>query len=194
MKTPKTAYLIFLSLLLFVIALTAVMVTTSPVKIVESIGSHNSYAVIFLIALIGGISSLTSASFYASVITLALAGLNIFLLALVSSVALTIGDCLFFYLGYSGKHLVSEKWTNKLKKVSAWLHSKPPALVSFLIFGYTGFTPLSMDVVTGSLGLIGFSIKRLIAPLFFGHLVFITLICLAARYGWKVFNLQGIFG
>jgi hypothetical protein len=60
----------------------------SPAEIVEVIGVKNGYVLMFLVAALGGLSTLSSASFVAIVVTLSLGGLDPILLAVFDSLNL----------------------------------------------------------------------------------------------------------
>jgi len=179
---------IFTLVLLFLLFWITLVFMVSPEKIVETIGAANGYLAAFALALVIGVSSFTSVSFYAAIITFALGGLNIFLLALLGGLGMALGDSFFYYLGFRGKQAIPEKWEKRAEKISVWICKKPPALIGVFIFIYVSFTPFSVDVLTAFLGLIGFSYKKIILPLLLGHIVFITLISFLAKQGFSIVN------
>jgi|GEM_PF-308295 len=100
----KTAFGLFVAILL---AWTVLLWTVGPEQMVSYIGVQNGYLIGFFLATFGGMSTLSSASYFATIITLAAGGLNPYLLAVVAGFGLLIGDSLFFYLGKSGRTAIT---------------------------------------------------------------------------------------
>ena len=84
---------------LFVLALLTVWVTLlfwfGPSATVDYLGAENTYLIIFLLAISGGLSSLTAGPFYATLGTFAAGGADPILLGVVAGASITVGDSLF---------------------------------------------------------------------------------------------------
>jgi hypothetical protein len=147
-----------------------------PDTIVESLGVRNALLLLFIVGALGGVSTLTATLFYTKLFTLALAGINPFVLGVVGGFAITIGDSLFFYLGHSGRSL----FRGKLKKWSEYISNHfidkcSPRSIFLFTFAYTGLTPLPNDVLTVTLGLAGIKYSRVIGAILLGN-IFLTIL------------------
>lgn len=176
--------IIFISILLFVVTWIILMYFLGPQVIVDTIGVRNGYAIMFLIALLGGVSVFTSTSYMAVLITFAGGGLNPFVLGVLAGAGLAFGDALFFYLGMHGKNIVSRhlkigKW---LAYLTEWIKKQSGWVVPFLIFFYTGFTPFPSDVLSVSLAVAGYPFKKFLLFAFLGSVNFATIIALLAYF------------
>ena len=182
MKNRK-AYLTFFLVLSFILAWSALLIFVGPREIVEFIGVENGYLVAFLVAAFGGLSSVSSASFYATLVTLAAGGLDPLLLGLIAGTGITIGDCLFFYLGHTGGHLITGRLRHFFEYLSRWLQKGPKWFVPVIVFVYAGFTPLPNDILTISLAMAKIHWQRIILPLWAGNIILVILIAEAVRHG-----------
>lgn len=106
---------IFTILLVIILFWSYIFYFYTPEELVSKIGVTNGYIFLFLSAALGGVSTLTSSSFYTTVFTLVSGGLNPFLVGLVGGVGVTIGDCIFYYLGYKGKKVTSKKFNERIE-------------------------------------------------------------------------------
>ncbi len=179
----KKTYLTFIFVLVFIIAWSLLLYFVSPREIVDYIGIENGYAVAFLVAACGGFSSLTSTSIYATIITLAAGGLDPLLLGMFAGTGVTIGDCLFYYMGYKGGSIISGSLKVFFETLSAWLQKGPSWFVPVIVFVYAGFTPLPNDILTISLAVAKIRWRRIILPLWAGNMVLVIIIAESVRHG-----------
>lgn len=186
-QKSKTAG-IFLILLLIVLFWTIIFYFYSPEEIVYQIGINNGYLVLFLSAALGGVSTITASSFYATVFTFTSGGLNPLLVGLIGGAGITIGDSFFYYLGYRGRNIVSKKLNSYLEKISNWLNESEKWRVQLFIFIYSGFTPFPNDLMTIPLGLNMYTYKNIFLPLLIGNICAVTLFALGAYYIPRLFS------
>jgi len=145
------------------------------------IGVENGYLVMFFIAFFGGLSTFTSVTYFATVITLAAAGLNPVGLAFASSAGVTIGDAIFYYIGYYGLREVATGRVGRFVVfVTRWLEKKPRAGIFMFIYSYAAFTPLPNDVLAILLGAMRQPIWLVLPALVLGNA---TLTYLTANLG-----------
>lgn len=187
MKRKTRNYLIFFGILAVVIAWTAFVIYVGPQTVVDYIGVTNSYVVAFIFASLGGLSSLTSTSYFTIIITLAAGGVNPLYLGLVAGVGVTIGDIIFYYFGSRGREVLSRKWKDRVDIFSDWLNKKPKWFVPSFIYVYTGFFPLPHDVLTISISLTGYPLKKVILPLILGNITISILISYLSSIGIQYF-------
>lgn len=168
----------FWTLLLFVGIWVAIICFVSPREIVEAIGIKTGYLLLFLTALLG-ISGFASAPFYTVLFTLSASGeLDIFWVLLVASPARTVGDLLFFSLGYQGHSIIRRDTPigGKLRTFSDWLYGKPYWVVLVFSYIYTSIAPLPKDFLMLGLGLGRIKFKDLIIVALLGNATFISLV------------------
>ncbi|MBN2198199.1 hypothetical protein JW698_03390 [Candidatus Wolfebacteria bacterium] len=149
-------------------------------KIIEKIGVNNIYIIVFLTAFLGGASSFSSTSYFFFLITLAINGLNPFLLGLIGGTGLTLSDPLFFYFGIHGRSFVSQnkKIKNLIVYLTEWIKKKPKWVIPVFIFLYSGFTLLPSDILSFSLALLHYPFKKFIFFIFLANVNFAILISL----------------
>jgi len=171
---------------LVVVILFTVLYFVDPMEIVNAVGVRNSYLVLFLLALIGGTSSLTSSSYYIAIVSFALGGLNPFGMALVAGVALFLGDSLFYIFGSWGRHKLSGSVLRKVNHFSEWLNKKPKWLIQLVIYVYTGFSPFPGDLLMLSLAFSNIPFRRYIVPGLLGNVTLVLLLAHLALFGISV--------
>lgn len=187
----KRSYIVVTSLLLFIIAWSALLLYISPTEIVEYIGADNSLIVAFLVSTFGGLSSLTSGSYYAMLTTLSTGGTDPVLLGVCAGVGLTISDSLIYYLGTRGHDILAGDWRERADKLSQWINNQHEHVVQLFAYVYTGLTPMPNDLLTGSLGLAEYSYRRLLPALLLGN---ITLSIIIAEFAVRSNIIEIIFG
>ena len=160
---------------------TAIFTRINIHELVQAIGVRNGYLLALGVALLGGVSTFTTASFFTTIGVLSIGGLNPFFLGLVTAPALLLGDYIFYYLGTRGRTAVSAKNLVKIKKVEAWFETKPAWFRPVGIYMYTAFTPLPADILMIALALIGYKFKRALVSILLGHITIVTWLGYLAR-------------
>lgn len=191
MKRNRQTYLVVAAIVLFLIGWSVLLLYISPQEIVDQLGADNSLLVAFLVSTFGGLSSFTSASYYAMLTTFSSGGVDTILLGISAGTGLTISDSLVYYLGTRGHDILSENLQKKADKLSAWINEQHEHIVQIFAYVYTGLTPLPNDLLTGSLGLAEYSYRRLLPALLLGN---ITLSILIAEFAARVPFMEAIFG
>ena len=163
--------LIILSIVSFIVIWTLLMKTLPPEKIINIIGIKNGYLIVFLVALLGGLTSFTGVSYYLIIITLTSGGLNPILLGIIGGTGGLISDGVFFFLGSKFGESITNDKRSKINKISKWLHEKPKWVVPVIVFFYLGLTPLPNDLITLSLGTLKYKFKQIAIPIWFGNIV-----------------------
>ena len=184
----RNHYIFFFTILL-VFVWSLFLYFIGPAEIIDKIGVHNSYLIAFLLALFGGVSSITVVPYLAVLATFAAGGLNIFLLTLISAPALTVGDAIFFYLGSRGRKFLNHRGDieKKLEKITRWVSTHPKWVVPLFVFVYSGFTPFPVDILSVALALTGYPFKRFLIPVFAGNVASVFLIALMSLRGGELF-------
>lgn len=183
----KKRLLIFLVTLILIASLIFLLILYGPEEIIKKMGVKNSYIVIFLIAIFGGVSAFTATFFFATLATFYTGGLNIFLLIILGSVGLTIGDSVFYYVGKKGYEF--SKGTNHSKKIESLerkLKRMSPKWIFTFIFLYAAISPFPKDILCFVLGFGRYPYIKSMTPMLLGNSVFNTLFLLLISLGFNI--------
>jgi membrane protein YqaA with SNARE-associated domain len=171
---------IFLSILGFIILWSLLMVMVGPDAIVDRVGVNNGYILVFLAASVGGASTVSSASFYATIFTLASGGLNPLALGIIAGIGVTIGDSLFFYFGKKGRDIAPERFQDRIDQLTDWLKERKDAQIQAFALTYAGFVPLPNEILTISVSLSGYPYRKIIGPILLGNIILMSIIAYLA--------------
>jgi len=188
-KEPKYSikkYAPFIVTLLVLVGIGILLSFMRPSEIVETIGVRNSYWVIFVVAVLGGVSSFTSTSFYATAVTFVAGGSHPLLIGIISGLGMSVGDSIFYFLGSRGRKAFLEQYKEKINIATKWLEGKARWVVSLLIFIYMGFTPLPGDILMVSLAVLDYSYKKIIPFVIIGNITLITILGYLSYYGVRL--------
>ncbi|MEX0918871.1 MAG: hypothetical protein WDZ85_02800 [Candidatus Paceibacterota bacterium] len=168
-------YRLLIIILLFLALWSVLMWSIGPETIVEYIGIKNTYLVVFILAVIGGLSAVTGISFFATVATFAAGGSHPLALGLIGGLGIFLSDLIFFLIAQYGTLVFNEK----LSPLSIWLAKKkrawPEWLIPFFVYFYLGFTPLPNDLLMMALALAKVPLRRLWLPILAGSLTIVTI-------------------
>lgn len=172
------------TVIIFLIGWSSFLYFVGPTFLINAIGVQNGYILGFIVAAVGGVSTITSVSFYSLVTALAAGGLNPFLLGLVMGTGVTIGDTIFFYLGKTGRHSLPDQVQHHVDQGLEWAYNRPKGTVHLLIFLWAAFMPLPNDLITVPSGVSRFKPHEIMPFILAGNIVFTTLLALVVRYGF----------
>lgn len=105
-------------IVLFIVSWSILLFYHPPGEIVERLGVRNVYIFVFLLAMIGGVSTFTSTTFYTALITISLGGVNSAWVAFLASIGLTFGDLVFYYLGTKGRQCIKGKYAGEVLRLT----------------------------------------------------------------------------
>ncbi len=178
-------YLLALSPFIFFIVVSIFLyIYITPEKLVSYVGAENAYLLMFVIAFIGGLTTLNGVPYFSILIVLASGGLNPVLLGLCSAFGVMLGDSTSYYVGYKGGTIVSPRiqWLSTTIRKVMDEHQKAFQLFCFL---YGSVSPFSNDFISLSAGLARYPFFKMMIPLSLGNLVFsLTLAHLASNYDY----------
>jgi len=160
LKQYKTVY----GALLVLVGVSILLYNYPPDTIVSWVGVENSYLATFMIAAIGGLSSITSSVFYAAVATFSSGGANPWLLGLIGGIGIALGDSIIFGLFSYGLKDVTPKWEDRIEAVRQYIDDYPRSVVYLGLFLVLGLSPIPNDIVMFALVLLGFQYLK-IAPI-----------------------------
>lgn len=171
---------VFVSVVLFLITLNVLFYFVGAEQIVAYIGIHNTYLVVFAVAAIGGLSTVTGTVLYTSIATFAAGGSSPFLLGIAGGIGIMISDSIFFYLAKRGRESVPEKWNGWISKLEGYVQKYPRWIVLLGVYLYLAFSPLPNDILMVALVMTGFRYREIIIPLIPGS---ITIALITAYFG-----------
>jgi hypothetical protein len=174
-KRTTKKYGIFALLILFLIAWMVLLAFIEPEEIVGRIGVENTYIIVFLAAVFGGLSTLTGTSFFLLIATFADGGSNPLLLGLSGGAGIFISDSLFFLIARHGAEILRTKAKRFSETLVRFMRRAPPWGVYGGVYVYLGFTPLPNDLLMIALALFGMSYRKLIPVLLAGSITIATL-------------------
>lgn len=177
----------FIGVFLILLIVGVTLYFISPEKIVAQLGVSNSLLVAFLVSLLGGVSTLTSASFFAVIGALAVGGVDPVYLAAAAAPGLFIGDIAFYYFGLRLRDVLEENYQRQMTWLSSAINNRHHGLVTMVIFLYTGFSPFPGDILMVALASARYPFKKVIFPLLAGNFALAWVIAYAAITGTKLF-------
>jgi membrane protein YqaA with SNARE-associated domain len=154
---------------------------SSPEELISFIGVKNAYALIFILAFLGGMTTFSGIPYHLVLITLATGGLNPLLLGLSTAAGVMLGDSTSYYVGYQGSVIIP----GALQKILMMIRNfglNHPKILPLFFFLYGSLSPFSNDFIVVSMGLSRYPYWRVMVPLGLGNLVFnISLAYLATQ-------------
>jgi membrane protein YqaA with SNARE-associated domain len=170
-------------IVLFIVSWSILVYYYSPEEIVGWFGVHNIYIFVFLLAMIGGVSTFTSTTFYTTLITIALGGVNTIWVAIFASIGLTFGDMLFYYLGTKSKQCIKGRYASYVLSLTKRIENIGDRIIMLLIFLYS-LTPLPSDIIAIALAIVEFPYQKMIVPLLVGNFTLIVILVELSKYGY----------
>jgi membrane protein YqaA with SNARE-associated domain len=187
MKSYTKKVILFTILAILLASLIISLFFFNPEELINKIGVTNAYLFLFIISFFGGFSAGGSFSFIAVLTTLAVGGLNPWLLGITAGIALVIGDLIMFSIALKGRHLIRGKAKEKIDKFSKWVDKKAHAFIPFIAYLYIGLTPFPNDLMVISLAAIDYPVKKAYLPILLGDLTFAILVAFLASIGITLF-------
>jgi hypothetical protein len=187
-KFKKTKnIIIFLGVLFVLILINFFIYFLGPEKIVDFIGVENTYFIVFAIATIGGLSTLTGTVLFSTIIAFVAGGVNPFLLGTIGGMGIFISDTIFYTLALYGRKSAPQNWEYRIEKIEKWMKKYPSWLILTIVYIYISFTPLPNDILMIILVLGGYSYKKIATVLLMGSL---TIAMITAYIGnvWFLFS------
>ncbi len=154
-----------------------------PESIIGFVGVQNAYLFMFVLALLGGLTTFSGIPYHMVLVALAVGGLNPLLLGLSTAVGVMLGDSTSYYLGSQGRLLLSPRMQSVLGTLSR-VQQNYPRLLPVFFFLYGCIVPFSNDVITIPAGLLGYPFWRVMLTLGLGNLVFNISLAFVAAYAY----------
>lgn len=159
---------------LFLAAWATLLSFVSPDTIVDRVGVHNTYLIIFLLSVFGGLSTITGTSLFFTIATFASGGADPWLLGLAGGLGIFISDSLFFIVANHEVRVFTESENRAITWLAKKMEKLPPWSVYTGSFVYMGFTPLPNDLLMIALALTKHSYEQLAPVILVGSLTIAT--------------------
>lgn len=173
MKDTKRNYTL-LGILSFIVIVNILFLVFNPREIVEYIKVENSYLIVFIVAAIGGLSTLTGAALFVTIATFAAGGAEPLLLGLFGGIGIFISDSIFFHIAFYGRKAIPLSWENRIEKIKNWIEKHSERKVLTAAYLYMGFTPFPNDILMIALVIGGYSYKKIIGVVLAGSITAAT--------------------
>ena len=183
LSTSFKKYKAFLFIIPFV-GFSVLFYTLSPETIIEYLGVENAYLFIGVLAFLGGVTTFSGIPYHVVLVSLALGGLDPFILGGVTAFAVMAGDATSYYLGTQSRALLSKRMNEWLESLKT-LYTNYPRLLPAVFFGYGCLIPFSNDVITIPMGMLGYPFWKVIIPLGLGNLIFNTTLAFLAIHAYE---------
>jgi membrane protein YqaA with SNARE-associated domain len=156
--------------IVFILTCSVIFYYSSPEEMINFIGAENSYLIIFILSVIGGMSTFAGVPYHLVLITLATGGANPLILGTAAAVGVMIGDSTSYLIGYEGREIFPGKIQRYLSKIYDFGY-RHPKLLPVLFFLYGALMPFSNDFIVVSAGLAKYPFKKVMIPLALGNLM-----------------------
>lgn len=175
-----------LVIVLLIIGWSILLYYIGPEEIINAIGLENGYLLVFIAGLLGGTSIFFPFPYYLFVLTFGAAGLNPYLLGLLTAGGIIIGECTSYFVGHSTHYLLPTGIEKRMHSLNQWLIRKPKFFVFLILFLWASLIPIPNDFFLVPLGLIRYPFWRVIIPLGLGSIVFNIILALTGNYGFSL--------
>lgn len=148
------------------------------------IGAENVYIFMYLLALVGSLSTFASVPYPLILISLASAGASPLALGLVSALGVITSDSITYFAAKSGRGLLGESMKGSVELLATRIARYPRLLTPGLIL-YGSVSPLSNDFAVLSLSFMNYKYYRVVLPLAVGNLIFNLGMALLGVYAYE---------
>ncbi len=139
--------------------------------IIGYVGIERAPLLMFVLGMIGGLSTFTGVPYHLVLMGLAAGGATPWLLGIATASGVMVGDSTTYLFSRQAKKAVSGRVERWLASVSHVLARHPRLLMPGLML-YGTISPFSNDFIVASLTLMGISYRRIIIPLTIGNMLY----------------------
>jgi len=182
MISKKTTIQLFLAIGFF-LAISITLGSIPSETLINFVGSDNAFFLMFVLGLVGGLTTFTGFPFHFVLMSLAAGGLNPIGLGLCTGLGVILGDSTMFLIGKKVKSSLPSRIGSFVDMLSHHL-DKHPKLVTPTVFLYGALSPFSNDFIVASLSIMGYSYRKTIIPLAIGNIFFNIAIAYLGLYAY----------
>ncbi len=143
----------------------------SPADVIAFTGVENAYVLMFITAMIGGLTTFNMVPYYSVLFILASSGVQPALLGLASALGVMAGDSYSYFMGRQGGSIFPERLKRPFEFVRSST-SAHPWRFTLACFAYGSISPLSNDFLTIPAGIARIPYRQVVVPLALGNVVF----------------------
>jgi len=144
------------------------LASTQADTLIDLIGSDNVYLLMFVLGIIGGLTTFTGVPYHLVLMSLAAGGLSPVLLGICTAMGVMLGDSTMFLIGRNVKAALSDRVMATVDHLTSFL-TKRPRMVTPALVAYGAVSPFSNDFIVASLSIMGYSFWRTVIPLAIGN-------------------------
>lgn len=165
------------------IALSFALVSIPTDTLLSVIGTNNAYVFMYVIAVLGSITTFASIPYPLILISLVSGGLNPLLAGVVTALGVSTSDTCTFFAARRGRALLPKNVSASLTKFAAWLHRHPKILTPCLAL-YGTVSPLSNDFAVISFSLMKYRYWQVVPALGIGNMIYNISIAFLGVYAY----------
>lgn len=174
---------IALVLIATVVAWIWLLATLGADGLVTLIGAENGYLAMFLVALFGGLATFTSITYFATVLTLGSAGLDPIGLAVASTLGISTGDVIFYFVGYFGvRQVATGLLESYILRINRYLEGSSRVFIFAVVYCYAAFTPLPNDLLALVFGTARQPLLLILPAFILGNFTLVLLLAVFGSY------------
>lgn len=143
----------------------------TPTELISFIGLKNAYILMYVIALLGGMTTFNTIPYIPLLLLLASTGVNPLMLGLASGFGVISGDAFSYFIGRQGATVIPRK-LHALFSIIKRFAERHPKLFPFICLLYGAVCPFSNDFISIPAGMARISYVRVMIPLAIGNLIF----------------------
>lgn len=165
------------SLSLFIVVSIA-LASTSSENLIEIVGSDNAFIIMFVLGMVGGLTTFTGIPYHLVLMNFAAGGVNPVLLGTTTALGVMLGDSVMFVIGRRVRAVIPDTIGRFVAKIDAFFKKHPRFLTPMLV-AYGAFSPFSNDFIVASLSMTNRTYAQIIAPLTLGNIIYNIMIAYA---------------
>lgn len=174
--------ILFTSTLIVIFVTISILIGNIPTEsLVAFVGDENIFILMFVLGLVGGLTTFSGIPYHLILMSLASAGASPILLGIVTASGVMIGDSVTYGLGKRAGKILGPRVKNILNHLKSALETHPQILTPALIL-YGTISPFSNDFVVASLSFMGYTYKKVIIPLTIGNVFYNTALAYLGYY------------
>ncbi len=166
------------------VVVSIVLVSIPSDTLIRYLGTENGYVFMYLIALVGSITTFASIPYPLFLISLAAGGFSPLLIGLTSALGVITADSITFFVARKGRALFGESLEASITKIGVHIERHPHLLTPGLML-YGTLSPLSNDFAVMTLSLMKYRYLEVIPPLAVGNIIYNVAIAYLGIYAYN---------
>lgn len=185
-------YILRIALLTIFIGTAVFFYYSSPENLINFIGVKNAYILMFVLALLGGLTTFSGIPYHAILIIFASGGLQPIILGILTATGVIAGDTVSYFIGYGGRAIIPQKIQTILQKFCLYCLAHPKiSPIAFFLYG--AIIPFSNDFIVISMGMARYPFWKVMLPLGLGNFIFNISLAYLAAYSYEMLKNTFLF-